>query len=629
MKNQKGKNEIIISLTSYPARINTVNQAIESPLNQTMKADKVILWLAPEQFPNKEKDLPKELLKLQDKGLTIDWYEDIKSYKKLIPALEKYPDSVIVTADDDLIYESDWLEKLYKAYKKHPEMLHCHRAHRITFDKQKNLNNYNDWLWDIYNVKPSFNNFFTGVGGVLYPPLSLYKDVLNKDLFTRLAQNADDIWFWAMAVMNNRKINVIANKCFDLHYIEGTQDNSLWHDNVDNNRNDEQMKNVLEYYPNILEKLDKRKFNRPVGLLKMIFSIRNEYHNGTKHKIITVLGIKFKIKITNNCNKLNVVFITDNGFVIPTATALTSLIKNKNKNTKLNIYLVLSNVEEENIEKFKQYNDENTTINIIKANSDKYLGFHKFDKSEPCCATISALLKFELPNLLNNLDKVLYLDGDIIVKKDLFDLYNHDFLNNYVVAVNDSGKIYYNSEAKKNGYFNSGVMLLNLKKLRDENMPAKLVQTKKESKDNSLMDQNIFNQILLPKVRFIDIRYNFLYINLIRACNRYKMSDINKVYNSHYKNLNDIYKKAYIIHFSSKDKPWKFKNSICSKLWLKYYKQSLFYDRNAKIQTLNQDIESPLYVWNFSQKIFSINESADKLHKIIILLGFKIKLRNK
>lgn len=126
-QNKNSKAQLIVSLTSYPARIETVNQTIKSILNQSIKADKVILWLAPEQFPNKEKDLPEQLLSLRAKGLTIDWYHDIKSYKKLIPTLKKYPDAIIVTADDDNIYAVNWLEKLYNSYIKHPQDISCHR----------------------------------------------------------------------------------------------------------------------------------------------------------------------------------------------------------------------------------------------------------------------------------------------------------------------------------------------------------------------------------------------------------------------------------------------------------------------------------------------------------------------
>ena len=128
------KIELIISLTSYPPRINTINLTIKSLLNQSLKADKVILWLAPEQFPNKENDLPQNLTNLCNYGLTIDWYHDIKSYKKLIPTLRKYPDAIIATVDDDAIYPYQWLEKLYISYLKYPKNIQAHRVTQIYYN---------------------------------------------------------------------------------------------------------------------------------------------------------------------------------------------------------------------------------------------------------------------------------------------------------------------------------------------------------------------------------------------------------------------------------------------------------------------------------------------------------------
>lgn len=293
------KYKLVISLTSYPARINTINQTIESLLNQTIKPQKIVLWLAKEQFPNKEEDLPKQLLDLVNNNFNffIEYCDDIKSYKKLIPALKEYSDSIIVTADDDLIYEKDWLEKLYKAYEKEPKMIHCHRAHRILFDKKKQIKPYIKWKFEISNVKPSFNNFLTGVGGVLYPPNVLHPDIFKGEVFKDLAPMADDIWFWAMAVLNNTKINVIKNNCKVLEYVEGTQEDCLWATNR-TGKNDEQLKNVLNRYPEILEKLDKRIFIPSLDFkefLQQIFSIKNVRKNNVKHKIITILGIKIKI----------------------------------------------------------------------------------------------------------------------------------------------------------------------------------------------------------------------------------------------------------------------------------------------------------------------------------------------
>lgn len=269
---------IIISLTSYPARIKTVHQTIETLINQTYKPDKVLLWLGEEQFPNRDKDLPQELLSLTSKGLEICYCKDIRSYTKLIPALKKYPDDVIITADDDILYMEDWLEKLVTAYQENPDYIHCHRAHLILFDNKKRMLPYNKWKLRISQVKQSYNNFLTGVGGVLYPPNSLHPDVLNEQKFKELAPFADDIWFWAMAVLNGTKINVIKNNYAGLKYVDGTQECGLYHMNVEGARNDEQLANVLKEYPQIMTKIKKiTSFDVKLNsLIRKIFAVRVE-----------------------------------------------------------------------------------------------------------------------------------------------------------------------------------------------------------------------------------------------------------------------------------------------------------------------------------------------------------------
>ena len=199
--------DLIISLTSFPERMYEIHYTLYSLLTQSVKPGQVILWLAREQFPNLEKDIPQKVLKLQENGLKIEWTENTYSYKKLIPALEKYPNNVIVTSDDDIFYEKDWLKKLLNGYKDNKNCIVCHRAHKIKLTKG-GIAPYKKWKKKINGSKPSYLNFLTGAGGVLYPPSIFYKDVLNKQIFEELAPKADDVWFWAMAVMNNTKIFV-------------------------------------------------------------------------------------------------------------------------------------------------------------------------------------------------------------------------------------------------------------------------------------------------------------------------------------------------------------------------------------------------------------------------------------
>ena len=258
--NEQRKNEIIVSLTSYPARMHDIHYAIYSLLTQKLKPNKIILWLGKEYFPNRDKDLYKNLLKFTKYGLTIKYTKDLRSYTKLIPTLKEYPNALIVTADDDIFYPQDWLKKLYNEYEQNKNCIICHRAHRIKIENKKILP-YKTWDKEIIVNNPSFHNFLTGVGGVLYAPNMFYKEFLNDKLFMELTPQNDDIWFWAMAVLNDTKIKIVDDPINILTYINPEKeigfnnDITLTSSNVQQSQNDIQLNKVLTYYPQIMEKL--------------------------------------------------------------------------------------------------------------------------------------------------------------------------------------------------------------------------------------------------------------------------------------------------------------------------------------------------------------------------------------
>lgn len=251
-----GAPSITVSLTSFPARIQTVASTIETLLAQTWKANRIVLWLADSQFPKKEEELPEALLALRKRGLEIRWCEDLKSYKKLIPALKAFPDDVIVTVDDDLLLESAWLEGLVDSYLKNPLCIHTHRAHGVAFLNLQTLAPYNEWPKEIKPKVASFCNFFTGVGGCLYPPGVFYKDISSVEKFQSLCPHGDDIWFWAMAVLAGTKI-CVTPYTFRLKHPEGTQEVGLWKTVNIHGENDNAIQRVLKAYPKILGKLER------------------------------------------------------------------------------------------------------------------------------------------------------------------------------------------------------------------------------------------------------------------------------------------------------------------------------------------------------------------------------------
>ena len=224
---EKNNPEIIVSLTSFPDRIHTVIKTIKTLLNQTKKPDKIILWLAPEQFPSREKDLPKELLDLQEYGLTIDWYKDIRSYKKIIPALKKYPDAIIITTDDDIYYAPDTLETLYNSYLEYPGEIHAHRCDWLSVNNTVTWAKTRELYKDLHRGEASFRQRLTGYGAVLYPPNSLYKDVTNEDIISKTIPTHDDIWLWAMAVLQGTKTRLVKGYSESINYIESSQQYGL------------------------------------------------------------------------------------------------------------------------------------------------------------------------------------------------------------------------------------------------------------------------------------------------------------------------------------------------------------------------------------------------------------------
>lgn len=244
------KPPIIVSLTSYPLRISTIHKTIETLLNQTLKADKVVLWLAEEEFPNKEKDLPAELIAQTQRGLEIAWCHNIRSYKKLIPALKAYPDAVLVTTDDDNYYHPDWLEKLYRAYLNNPDCIQCHRITKVALDRNDEFVVFPGGK-DFWRF-PSYLNKLVGAGGVLYPPHCFHPDVLDEEKFMTLAPTSDDIWFWLMAALAGYRVNVVPNNIVKLDYVEGTQDCALCLIN-DHGENYfwVHFKNILKAYPQV------------------------------------------------------------------------------------------------------------------------------------------------------------------------------------------------------------------------------------------------------------------------------------------------------------------------------------------------------------------------------------------
>jgi hypothetical protein len=250
--NANGKN-IIVSLTTHNKRILDVWLTIESLLNQTLKPNKLILWLAEDEFD--ENSIPLVLKRQQKRGLEIGFCKDLKSFTKLIPTLQKYSNQLIITADDDIVYPFDLVENLYKEYERTDNnVVLCCRVHKMIFDKQNLLLPYNKWTSEYQGQETSMLVFPTGVGGVFYPPHCFHEDIFKEDLFLKLCPHADDVWFKAMTLLKGIPCKKIL--CRELIMMDENQDIALERINRGQNKNDTQIKAVFNHY-NLWDRLNK------------------------------------------------------------------------------------------------------------------------------------------------------------------------------------------------------------------------------------------------------------------------------------------------------------------------------------------------------------------------------------
>jgi hypothetical protein len=267
--------QYIVTLTSYGERLTkTAPYAIASLLAQTEQPDRIMLWVAygdGSRIFEANTDITAMYAELIAKGVEIRYCEDLKSYKKLIPALREFPDDILITADDDCLYPFDWFAKLKASYLAAPEKIHCHRAHEMLVNGEHQPLAYGSWR-KIYPMKykswrtrssadglaqmPSgAATFPKSVGGVLYPPHSLDARVLGRGqevpAFLTLCPTAEDIWFWAMAGLAERKYKVVS---------DGYRENMVIDEKISKRRHatdkqyDEQLASVLKEFPQLQEK---------------------------------------------------------------------------------------------------------------------------------------------------------------------------------------------------------------------------------------------------------------------------------------------------------------------------------------------------------------------------------------
>lgn len=238
----------IVTLTSFPTRIDKVWLTIESILRQKNKPDAIILWLYEGEFSGRE-SLPKTLLKQEKRGLQIRFCkENLKPHKKYYYTLAKYPKANIITIDDDFIYPPNFIDDLKKSNYCFPNAICCAMAMEIKRENSQ-LRPFKEWKVVTKSTEPSKIYSILSGGGTLFPPNSLDNEVFNIEVLKKYALSADDLWLKVHSIRKGTKVVCIAGK-YKRTFIPIIIKNNrrLMDINIAEGQNDRVLEDLFNYY---------------------------------------------------------------------------------------------------------------------------------------------------------------------------------------------------------------------------------------------------------------------------------------------------------------------------------------------------------------------------------------------
>lgn len=249
------KDSIVISLTSYGKRVeDTLPYVLYTLVTQTIRVGKIVVYLDNDNWSDEK--LPSLLQHFKRVGVDFRYCDDLRSYKKIIPALRDFPDNPIITVDDDLYYNDHMVEWLLDAHKNLPKKSVVGLWACIVAARDGKYLPYNTWKDCQYKTLESEFALYTGYG-TLYPPHIFDKEVMNSEIFLALCPTADDIWMWAMEKRLNIPVYVTENAALGLHtdvnrknmlFPEENKESLYYVNELMGNKNDEQLNNLVNYY---------------------------------------------------------------------------------------------------------------------------------------------------------------------------------------------------------------------------------------------------------------------------------------------------------------------------------------------------------------------------------------------
>ena len=314
---------------------------------------------------------------------------------------------------------------------------------------------------------------------------------------------------------------------------------------------------------------------------------------------------------------INICLITDNNYFLPTLTAIESVKQNVPEEKC--IYVLSDCLSSDNVKFLNRMSSNTTKIKFITVEENPC---SSIDTSHAYVSK-TAMIKFLLPRILKDLDKVLYIDGDVLVLKNIVEMYETDISDKYAAVVLDftaMEKHKHHIDLKMPTYFNSGMMLLNLERMRNDNITDKLIENKLNDKFRIYMDQDALNLSFAGKIKVLSPKYNLMKANL-----NYPIQELSQFFKIDVSDMHKIMKTPVILHLTNIVKPWNSIEAPCFKEWYFYLKKLPNSPlKSEKIKELNLQIlkKQLRFIKKILQSVFSVKNEGGR--KVVTIIGLKL-----
>lgn len=245
---------------------------------------------------------------------------------------------------------------------------------------------------------------------------------------------------------------------------------------------------------------------------------------------------------------INICIACDDNYSKYAGVVIASVLENANQDDYLTFYILDGQISLENKDKINSLKSiKPCDINFVEVDNSLFEDYRKIKTHQ--YISLPAYYRLKLSKLLPNVEKIIYFDCDIIVNRSLSELFNTDLDGKPVAGVKDINKRMLKINPQ---YVNSGMLLMDLKAIKEQNVEQRFYEWTKEHFDTiKTGDQEIINEVLKGDIKILKDNWN--------------------VQSSNFVNRSSYTSKPYIIHFVSHKKPWHFASfSYHKDLYFKY-----------------------------------------------------------